>query len=343
MKKKAPISIKQLAKLANLSTATISRVLNDNGRFSEKTREIVLSLVKKTGYTPNVAAKALRTKTARAIGLIIPDLSNEFFLKIVNSVERFFFANDYSLFVCSAGEDERKNHSLVKNLLGKGVDGLIYISRFPLKAGEVSIPTVYLDRVSDHEEGLVMVSSDNIQGGKLAAETLMQAGSCHPVMVCDRDDFTSLSTVHDRITGFSEALVARGISWSDKNIVFAPATIAQARKSFLGALKSGLRCDGVLASSDIVAIGTILAIEDFGLRVPKDINVIGFDDISFSEYFKPSLTTIRQDTGKLGTAGAKALLSIMEKKSIGTQHIKIPVQLIVRDSTRRSGEVGVSP
>ncbi len=334
MAKRAAVSIKQLARMANLSIATISRVINNNGRFSEETRDLVKELIRKTGYTPNVAAKALRTKTARAIGLVIPDIHNEFFLQIVNSVEKFFFANDYSLFVCNTGEDKVRNRSLIQNLLGKGVDGLIYISRFPLETGEFPIPTVCLDRDSDQSEGHAMVSSDNLEGGRLAARALVEAGSKRPVVVYDRSDYVALSSVHDRVTGFAEVLAARGVPFSRQDVILTPATIPGARRNVRKVLESGRRFDGLFGASDLIAMGSILALRDCGFCVPEDVNVVGYDDISFSEYFTPALSTIHQDTAKLGTTSAKTLLSIMANKRLAKRHITVPVRLVLRGSTR---------
>lgn len=333
---KTPVSLKQLAKMANLSTATISRVINNTGRFSEETRTLVNSLIKETGYVPNVAAKALRTKTARAIGLVIPDISNDFFAVIVDRLGRFFFENDYSLFVCNAGEDADKNQALIRNLLGKGVDGLIYISRFPLDFASLEIPVVCLDRVAPGEEGVVSVSSDNVEGGRLAARALLDAGTERPLVLCDPDDLEVLPTINDRIAGFSEAMAGAGVRWTRKDILLTPMTIPEARRNVARAVKRGRRFDGVFSTLDVGAIGAMFGLEDAGLRVPEDVNVVGFDDISFCQYCKPALTTVRQDATALAAAGARALLSIMERGSVEPAHITIPVTLVVRDSTGKT-------
>ncbi len=324
--------------MANLSTATISRVLNNTGRFSEETREMVLSLVRETGYTPNIAAKALRTQKARAVGLVIPDIYNEFFLRIANSAEKFFFANDYSLFVGGAGVNERKNHAPIRNLLGKGVDGLIYISRFPLETDVPYVPTVLLDQMAKQDAGHATVTSDNYQGGRLAAEILYKAGSRKLAAVCDKKDFAALSSVQDRIRGFADALRDLGMEWSGKNLIYSPSVIAEARRQVAKSLRSGLAFDGLFGTADITALGAILAIEDCGYRVPEDVNVCGFDDISISQDFKPTLTTIHQDTVKLGTASAKTLLAIMENQTPIPQRIEVPVRLMVRNSTRKTAK-----
>lgn len=334
MSKKAPLSIKHLAEMANLSTATISRVINNNGRFSDKTRELVLSLVRETGYAPNVAAKALRTRTARAVGLVIPDIANEFFSMIAHSVERFFFENDYSLFVCNADEDRRKNQALINNLRGKGIDGLIYISRFPLDFHSFDAPVVCLDRVPRPGEGVATVGSDNLAGGRLAARALVEAGSVRPVMLCDPDDLARLTTVNDRIEGFSRELAETGVRWSRNDIILSPLSTPEARASVIRAIQSGRRFDGLFASSDTGAIGAVFGLQDMGISVPDDVNVVGYDDISFCEYCNPTLTTIRQDTARMGGEGAKMLLAIMENRPPAGRNVVIPVKLVARASTR---------
>ncbi len=334
--KKAPVSIKQLAKMANLSTATISRVLNNNGRFSSKTRDMVIALVKETGYAPNVAAKALRTRTARAIGLVVPDIANEFFALIANAVERHFFDQAYSLFICNAGENARRNESILASLRGKGIDGLIYISRFPLNPAEVEAPVVYLDRIPNDDSALAGVSSDNRQGGRLAARALVEAGSRRPVMLCHADDLKRLATVNDRMTGFAEYLAERGVAWTAKDVILSPLTMSAARQNVRRAIEEGRRFDGLFVSSDIGAIGAVYGIEDAGLRVPQDVNVVGYDDISFCEYCRPALSTVRQNASALGREGARLLQAMMEKRPIQNKNIKVPVELVLRASTRRS-------
>lgn len=335
-KKKTPISIKHLAQMAGLSTATISRVLNNTGRFSEATRERVMTLVRKTGYSPNIAAKALRTKTARAVGLVIPDIANEFFSLIVNSVERFFFENSYSIFVCNTGEDARRNEALITNLRGKGVDGLIYISRYELDFKTLGLPVVCLDRVPQHDEGVATVGSDNYAGGCLAAKALVEAGSARPVALCDREDYVRhLSTVKNRIAGFADTLADMGVKWSEKeDILFSRVSAPEARKSVYKAVREGKRFDGLFGSSDLPAIGALAGLRDAGLRVPDDVNVIGFDDISFCQYCDPPLTTVKQDTQRLGLEAGRLLLAIMENHRPTQTHLQLPVQLIQRASTR---------
>lgn len=337
MPDKKPVSLKELADMANVSTATISRVLNNNGRFSEATRERVMELIRRTGYAPNVAAKALRTRTARAIGLVIPDVVNEFFSRIVDALGRVFFERDYSLFVCNADEDPGKNKLMLTNLLGKGVDGLLYISRFPLGMEDIGAPVVCLDRVSEGDEMRPSVMSDNKQGGRLAAEVLLRAGCRSPIMLCDPDDLGVLSTIGRRIEGFGEMLAEAGVPWSrETGILPTSLAVEEARVAVARAVRGGMRFDGVFSSQDIGGIGAILGLEDAGLRAPRDVAVVGFDGIGAGAICRPGLTTIRQDVRSLAVVGAGMLLDIMEHRQPADAHVTIPVELLERDSTRRA-------
>lgn len=335
MADKSPISLKQLAKMANVSTATISRVLNDNGRFSEETRQRVLSLIKETGYSPNVAAKALRTRTARAVGLIIPEVVNQFFARIIDSLGRVFFESNYSLFVCCTDEDSEKNRAMVANLLGKGVDGLLYISRFPLGMEDIGVPVVCLDRVSPGDEIRTTVVSDNRRGGRLAAETLVRGGSRKIVALCDPKDLDGISTIEGRLTGFEDGLHAAGIPWNRRTgILKTPMNIESAREKVIKAVSAGKQFDGLFSTLDVGALGALLGLEHAGIRVPDDVNVVGFDDVPLGEYSRPPLTTVRQDVSWLALSGARLLLEIMEKRSQENRHEVIPVTLVQRKSVR---------
>ncbi len=334
MAHKDMVSLKELARKANVSTATISRVLNNTGRFSEKTRDRILRLVRETGYVPNVAAKALRTRTARAIGLVVPDIVNEFFSQLVDTFGKALFEKNYSLFVCNTGEDEKKNSELIDNLLGKGIDGLIYNSRFPLDADRIAVPVVFVDRVSPHKPHVAMVSSDNETGGRLAGQALVDAGSVRPTLMCAREDSKTLSTINARIAGFAAAMRENNIPWSKKDIIYSSMTIPDARHCVKALYNKCRDYDGIFATMDIGAIGALFGLEDAGLCVPDDINLVGFDDISFCEYCKPALTTIRQNTAALATAAIESLFKIIDGKNLEENNVLVPVELVVRKSTR---------
>jgi DNA-binding LacI/PurR family transcriptional regulator len=194
---------------------------------------------------------------------------------------------------------------------------------------------VCLDRVVPGEEGVASVSSDNLAGGRLAAQALLDAGSVKPVILCSRDDLKAgLSTIGDRIRGFAEVMAANGLDWSRRDIIHSRMGVDECRASVARAVRAGRCFDGVFSTLDIGAIGAILGLEDMGLAVPMDVNVVGFDDIAFGKYAKPALTTIRQDTVQLANVGAETLLAVMANPGEAKRQVQLPVSLVVRDSTR---------
>lgn len=264
------ISIKQVALLANVSTATVSRVLNGNGRCSDATRDRVMCLIRETGYVPNSAAKALRTRTARAVGLVVANLREDFFGRVVDFLGRAFFDHGYSLFICGAGADAGRNRVLINNLMAKGVDGLMYVSRFPLAMERPDFPVVCIDRLTNRGESGFDVVSDNRQGGRLAAAALLDAGSRRPVVVYDPDDAALPgSVIPERIRGFEEVLLARGVPWSyGRGSIHSPMCIADARRGIARAVATDRTFDGVFATVDAGAFGVVLGLGDAGVAVP---------------------------------------------------------------------------
>lgn len=159
---KKNISIKEIAKLANVSVATVSRVINNNGRFSEATKERVEKIIKEYGYTTNIAAKSLRTSKSKTIGLIVPHINNEWFSQLALEIENYFFDKNYSVFICNTSQDENKEIAYFKSLDSKLVDGIICISgieQIPTSSLSRSIPIVCIDRKpKDHSNADMMTS-----------------------------------------------------------------------------------------------------------------------------------------------------------------------------------------
>ena len=149
MDKKRSISIKEIAKLANVSVATVSRVINNNGRFSEETRKKVQDIIDKYGYTTNMAAKSLRMSKSKTVGLIVPNIDNEWFSHLVLEIEKYFFEKNYSVFICNTSQDEQKEIAYFKSLDSKLVDGIMCISgieEIPTDVITRNIPIVCIDR-----------------------------------------------------------------------------------------------------------------------------------------------------------------------------------------------------
>ncbi len=202
MEKKKNISIKEIAKLADVSVATVSRVINNNGRFSEETRQRVEQIIKDYGYTTNMAAKSLRMAKSKSVGLIIPNIDNEWFSQLTLEIEKHFFENNYSVFICNTSQDEAKEVAYFKSLDSKMVDGIICISgieEIPTNILTRDIPIVCIDRKPKDHSNAYYVESNHYSGGYLATEELIKQG-CQKIAIVSRNK--TLSVNKQRLEGY---------------------------------------------------------------------------------------------------------------------------------------------
>lgn len=326
------ISMVDIAKMSGVSIATVSRVLNRSGRYSDETEKRVLDLVKKYDYKPNVNAKSLRTNRSQSIGVIVPDITNEFFSKIIRSIENYMLPHHYSVIVCDSNENEEMENMHIENLISKNVDGVIYISgQSEVKNfGEGhNIPVVYIDRRPGNASTLVQ--SDNVLGGFLATEELILGGCKKIVML---RDYRWLSPVRQRYLGYEKAHQKYGLPLDENLQVNVKVDYGYVKEKMGEVLESGLRFDGIFATNDIIALGALHALEEHKVKVPDQVKLVGFDDISLSEFCEPAITTITQNTDKMGIRSAQTLLKLMRDESLGSQNqIIIPVALHKRGTT----------
>jgi LacI family transcriptional regulator len=210
---------------------------------------------------------------------------------------------------------------------------MLYISRFTPIPESSQLPMVCLDRLHHQPEGLASVTSNNRMGGRLAARALLDAGCVRPAILCSHEDLELLLTVNDRFQGFRQELAENHISLDKRDIIFSSLSIPESRQTIRRLVKRSRNFDGLFATSDISAIGAMAGLADNGVRVPEEVKVIGFDDISYCRYVNPSLSTIRQDTTRLGAEAARMLLEMLEGRGEGMGNLEIPVELVRRDST----------
>ncbi|RPF54301.1 LacI family DNA-binding transcriptional regulator [Aquisalibacillus elongatus] len=328
------ITIKEIANILNVSTATVSRVLNNAGGYSEETKTRVLDVLDQYNYQTNALAKGLRTNRTNSIGVVLPDMTNEYFAKIAISIEEFFVSKGYTINIYNVNEDANKEKLMMRDLDSRGVDGLIYVSgnlNTALNIYEKNIPIVAVNQLQSLDDQLPVVESDNLMGGYLATKTLLERGSKRIILLRDERD---IQPINQRHHGFSKALQEFGYD-SDLFVHHIPFNVERAESNVQQLIERGINFDGIFASSDLLAIGALKALHRSGIQIPDEVQVIGFDNITFSQYSYPTLSTIHQDTRALGMKAAELLLKSMEcrqKKPIST--MVIPVTLMERESTR---------
>ena len=333
-------SIKEIAKLSQVSVATVSRVINNNGRFSEETRKRVQEVIKQYGYTTNMTAKSLRMSKSKTVGLIVPSIDNEWFSHLVLEIEKYFFEKNYSVFICNTSQDEQKEIAYFKSLDSKMVDGIMCISgieEIPTDVITRNIPIVCIDRKPKDHANAYYVESNHYSGGYLATEELIKKG-CKRIAIVSRNK--TLSVNKQRLEGYRQALKDYGLEeYSELQLLLDPsdANYEGARKAINELIKNKIPFDGVFATNDWRAYGVMVGLTENNIIVPDDVKVIGFDDISISSSCHPSLSTIRQDVISLANEASRILFDLRNENEIEVSQRRyiIPVEVIRRDSTKK--------
>ena len=326
------VSIIDVAKKAGVSIATVSRVINRNGGYSKETEERVRKTIEECGFTPNVNAIGLRTNRSNSIGVIVPDITNEFFARIIRELDASLLSRRYSLLVCNSNEDYMLENMHIKGLAEKYVDGIIYISgqNEIKKMNEIkNLPIVYIDRAPKNAE--VLILSDNETGGYLAGRELIQKG-CRRILVLR--DIRFASTVRSRKEGFVRALQEKGMAFNEELEMSCFPEYAEARVVMERLLKEkGCFFDGIFATNDMMALACVNVLTENQIKVPGQVKVVGFDNISLTQFTSPQITTIAQDTKELALHAADTILKMIEDEEIKEKKTIIPVRLVVRETT----------
>lgn len=323
------VTIRDVAKLAGVSAATVSRVLNESGYVSEKARIKVTQAVKELDYYPNEVARSLFQQKSNFIGLLLPDITNPFFPAIAKGVEDHISERGYSLLLGNVEDEAEKEAEYLRIFAQNNVAGVITAVQGDKKQLR-DIPVVVLDRVDDDQQ--YSVHSDDYRGGQLAAEAILAGGPEKLVIMAGPQ---AVSGANARLAGNQDVLDQAKISYQifqtdSYRMDYAEATA----KEFL---KKHPDADSVIASNDVHALALMKEAIKQGYRIPEDFQIVGYDDMPFSRMMYPGLSTIAQPAYEIGYQGAKLLCDILDKKEIEEGQLQLAVELVMRDSLRRKG------
>ena len=329
-------SIKDIARKAGVSVATVSRVINKSGRYSTETEKRVTRVIAENNYEPNLIARGLRVQKMKNVGIIVPDIVNEFFMKLVHEIEMNLFAHGYQTFLCNTDEDEELERKRVQMMVMQNVCGLIFLSGGGADMSYLNsgIPTVFIDRFPNEiRDNYCMISSDNIQGGYLATKELIDQGCRRILLVTSR---RKISAYADRFEGYVRALVKSGMDAGDIHVSYLDGLrYADAYQEIGRILDAGeFDYDGIFAEADWLALGCYKALAERGISVPAQVKIVGYDDISITAFNLVPLTTIRQQVDEIGRLAAEYLLRIIDGEEVKQHMVKVPVYLLPRESTR---------
>ncbi|EDN7816102.1 LacI family DNA-binding transcriptional regulator [Listeria monocytogenes] len=329
-------SIKDIAKLSGVSVATVSRVINDNGRFSEETREKVLAVIKETNYQMNFSAKSLRMNKSFSVGILVPDISNYFFSSVVQQIEAILFDQGYSTIICNTGRNLDKEMAYLNMLESKMVDGLIVISGadefgFKYTNAENGIPYVCIDRQPKDKKDTIFISSNHYQGAFEATEALIHAGVKSPVIFMHS---RQSSSAKERLKGFQDALKKNNIRYDpDVSKFTVDLQIHDYQKSIITFVNEVTTMDGIFAINDNIALELLNLLPTIGKKIPNDIKVIGFDDTPQCNYTVPKLSSVKQNIPKIAQITVNNLITIIKNPKQKKRITEIvPVELSLKDS-----------
>ena len=332
------VTVREIAKAAGVSVATVSRVINRNGRFSKETEARVRAAIEKYNYQPNQLAKGLRQQRTSTVGVIVPNIANEFFSNMILTMQEGFFEAGYSIIICNTNHSldmERQCHA---SLAAQGVSGVVSANSLEdvRDAFERPIPTVYIDRVvdaGDAGDNVASVMSDNDTSGRLAARELVACGCRQPLVITATENFPITKV---RTRAFREGLAEGGVALRDDHVIAPEATdFEHGHDVMTEVLDRGLEFDGLFCETDRLAVGALEALRERGRRVPDDIPVVGHDDILLARFGRPPLTTIRQHPKRIGRVATEMMLGMIRGEDVGERSAIVPVELVRRESTAR--------
>lgn len=328
-------NIKDVAKLANVSTATVSNVMTGKKKVSEKLRSKVHNAVKQLNYEPNVTARSLKTNKTFRIGVIVPDIANPFFSDVIKHIEKAISKTDYHLVLFDSNYRAETEISILEYLLHGSVDSILLVAP-RMKDESVlknqNLPICVLDRTVYNENGKVTsICVNNYQGGTFAADYFIKKGYEKFVCITGKKNVPNANL---RLNGFKDTLLTKGISSEhieEHRIEFTFEDSYELTSALLDGYKPEQK-KGFFVCSDIAAWGAIEAAKTKGLKIPKDIGFIGFDDVYFAKFLFPGLTTIKNPAEKLGELAVEKILEHMKHEDINGETIIFESELIVRNS-----------
>ncbi|PLR73636.1 LacI family DNA-binding transcriptional regulator [Bacillus sp. UMB0728] len=331
-------TIRDVARKAGVSVATVSRYINSNGYISGRTGEKIQEVMLELDYRPNEIARGLARKKTDTIALIIPEITNPFFPELVVSIERKTKEKGYSLILIHADEESLQDSVFWRNLESRYIDGLILASfQFSQKIlnelDALQVPFVRIDRAADHDSPN-SIGMDNRKGARLAVSHLIESGCKKIAHISGPHTFPPSI---ERLRGYEEILAEQ--LPSESAIVMEGDFTLESGKSVTEALmKQHSDIDGLFLANDMMAIGALKTLKQLGKKVPEDIAVIGFDGIKLGEMVEPELSTIEQPIFSIGTVAAARLVGMIENNGEYESQTVLDVRLVIRESTKRNGQ-----
>lgn len=324
------VTIKDIAAITGVSTTTVSQILNNKGeRFSEDTRQKVLKAVEEHDYNPDYFAKNMVQRQSKTIGMIVPDVTDFFFSKVIEGVETYLTKKDYMILLCNSNHSAEREKNYIKQLRNRSVAGIILASpnSIELESNLKDSPYILIDRgINTREEGNLLVKE--YEGVYEAIQHLIDNGHKKIGMLTNESGYYEMT---ERYQAYANCLVDNEVVVDKTYIEDGPVTIEGGYTSAKRLLEK-TEVTALCCGNDQMAIGAYRAAYEKGLRIPEDLSIIGFDDIEIVSYLNPPLTTVAQPTFDIGYTAATYLLGAIEHPEQPIPNKTFETKFIERDS-----------
>ena len=335
MKSPQPLTIRDIAREAGVSTATVSRVMNTPDLVSPNTRASVESAIERNGYLSHGIAVSLASARSQSIGLVIPTITNSIYASFTQAIQGITQSAGYTLLLGNSEFSPELEEKLIRKLIEQRVDGMILIGGerrrgvYDLIEGH-DVPFVVTWKLLRESVGRPSISFDNYRGGCLAVQHLIKLGHRRIGLICGRTVVNDRA--RERRSAYEDTMRENGLVVEDSLIEEADFELVQGRNAMRRLLDLRQTPTAVFCANDIQAIGALFECGENGLSVPGDISLVGFDDLPVAQYIRPQLTTIRVPAQKMGELAAASILYAIKTGRVPATE-ELPVELIVRNST----------
>ena len=332
---KQTVTINQVAKMAGVSTATVSRALNKPNTVSEAVKKKIERIIKKIGYIPNAGARSLMLKRTGSIGVIVPTLDNAIFAQGLEEFQRQLSQSGYQMLVGSTNYDPEIENQQMRNLLLQGVEGIaMFGSSQKLELIRLlrtrKLPYIHIGTLDTPLNGYA-AGFDNKKAIQLGVEYLVQVGHRNFGMIAGKTE--NNDRARDRVDGVVELLKRNRISLKKESIIEVPYQIQDARIALKKLLQINPSISAVVCGNDVLAIGALLEAQSQGIKIPHQCSILGFDNLELSRHIQPSLSTIHIDAIGMWSKAAHHLMSQINGINRLPRKILADVSLVIRDST----------
>lgn len=320
-------TIKDVAKKANVSVATVSRVINKKGYVNEETRALVENAIHQLNYIPNELARSLFNKHSKLIGVLVPHFDTQFYAELIEGIENSAMRLGYKIMLSNTQDNAKREKDYIHIYSQYNIDGIIVASNAHNVEQLIKsdLPIVTVDHILS--ENIPSITSNNILGGIIAAQKLISGGARY---ILELRGPSFLLTVSERSLGFRQVLVQNNIPY----ISYDTDLLNPSIDVITQIIKDHPQIDGIFATSDFLAIHAQNILQKLGRKVPAEVQIVGFDNIVYTTLVSPTITTIEQPIRRMGELALESLVKLLNDEPLPDFHSVLDVKLIERESTK---------